>query len=254
VNAAERFRPAKTSAPTATREAISTSTTQRPSSRLMRRDNDLIISEPSNPWVSGVAGSSRTSSTARAQPPDGGRPFVQWIQLYEIDVKLIASVLKAIEANFSDYAVYPPTTSTAFDRRPNGARGVPSAEFLRTTPGIAASLDRAGIAGVQDLEVRKIGTRRAWEGLTASFRIATEFRLSSGAGPECSSRALLNMECRQAAIFARFPPELEGHGMERPAGSWCIRRGWREAGGHGHCGVDLSLVANPQVLPRGRFR
>ena len=68
---------------------------------------DLIVSEPSNPWVSGVAGlfSSEFYRVIGRHMNDDAL-FVQWLQLYEINVDLVASVLKAISANFSDFAVY----------------------------------------------------------------------------------------------------------------------------------------------------
>ena len=52
-----------------------------------RRTYDVIVSEPSNPWVSGVAGlfSSEFYQLVRRHLNDGG-VFVQWVQLYEIDL------------------------------------------------------------------------------------------------------------------------------------------------------------------------
>src|SRR5215467_2128927 len=72
-----------------------------------RDEYDLIISEPSNPWVSGVAGlfSDEFYRLVRRHLAKDG-VFVQWIQLYEIDVPLVVSVLKALESNFEDYVAY----------------------------------------------------------------------------------------------------------------------------------------------------
>ena len=39
-----------------------------------------------------------------------GGVFVQWLQLYEIDIDLLASVLKAISENFADFSVYASNT------------------------------------------------------------------------------------------------------------------------------------------------
>jgi spermidine synthase len=36
--------------------------------------------------------------------PDGA--FVQWLQLYETDMELVASIMKALSPRFSDYVVY----------------------------------------------------------------------------------------------------------------------------------------------------
>ena len=68
---------------------------------------DIIIAEPSNPWVSGVASLFSTefySTVKRYLEPDG--LFVQWIQLYEFSDDLSLSIMKALSENFADYAIY----------------------------------------------------------------------------------------------------------------------------------------------------
>lgn len=68
---------------------------------------DLIVSEPSNPWISGV-GALFSKEFYEFVPQflseDG--VFVQWLQLYEIDEKLVGSVLNAIAPAFHDYHAY----------------------------------------------------------------------------------------------------------------------------------------------------
>ncbi len=68
---------------------------------------DLIVSEPSNPWVSGVSSLFTDEFYARTKShlnKDG--LLVQWLHTYEADPFIIASILKAIEKNFPDYAIY----------------------------------------------------------------------------------------------------------------------------------------------------
>jgi spermidine synthase len=67
---------------------------------------DIIIAEPSNPWVSGVSSlfSTEFYRTVRRHLADDGI-FAQWIQLYEFDDQLAASILKALTENFSDYVI-----------------------------------------------------------------------------------------------------------------------------------------------------
>src|SRR5580658_3633513 len=63
-----------------------------------REPYDLIVSEPSNPWVSGVASLFSDEFYARIVQhlrPDG--LFVQWIQVYETDISIVASVIKRSE-------------------------------------------------------------------------------------------------------------------------------------------------------------
>jgi spermidine synthase len=68
---------------------------------------DLIMSEPSNPWVSGVSGLFTTEfyGRIRAYLTDDG-VFGQWLHVYELDDALVTSVLAAIHQNFRSYEVY----------------------------------------------------------------------------------------------------------------------------------------------------
>ncbi|TMB38799.1 MAG: hypothetical protein E6J58_08120 [Deltaproteobacteria bacterium] len=133
---------------------------------------DAILSEPSNPWVSGVAGlfSNEFYRLVRRHLADDGI-LVQWIQLYEIDVPLVVSVLRAIEANFADYVVYASGDFDLLIAASNGRRfGAPDAEVLKN-PLLEAALARIGVNGVQDLEVRRVGDRKSWQGLSRAVPI-----------------------------------------------------------------------------------
>ena len=137
-----------------------------------QRAYDLILSEPSNPWVSGVAGlfSDEFYRLVRRHLAPGGL-FVQWIQLYEIDVPLVVSVLKALEANFGDYVAYASNEGDLLVvARESGNLGSPDPSVLRT-PAIAQALGRLGIRNLQDLEVRRVGTRSSWAGLTTAIQV-----------------------------------------------------------------------------------
>jgi spermidine synthase len=68
---------------------------------------DIIMSEPSNPWVSGVSGLFTTEFYERVRTylaPNG--IFGQWLHLYETDDALVMSVLAAVQRNFPSYALY----------------------------------------------------------------------------------------------------------------------------------------------------
>ena len=71
------------------------------------RKFDIIMSEPSNPWVSGVSGLFTTEFYSRVKTylsEDG--VFGQWLHLYEINDKLVLSVLAALHENFPSYEIY----------------------------------------------------------------------------------------------------------------------------------------------------
>ncbi len=68
---------------------------------------DVILSEPSNPWVSGVSGLFTAEFYARLRgylTEDG--VLGQWIHTYELDDALVLSVLAAIHQNFRSYQIF----------------------------------------------------------------------------------------------------------------------------------------------------
>lgn len=68
---------------------------------------DIIMSEPSNPWVSGVASLfSREFYEFVPHHLAPGGLFIQWVQLYEINDELVASVANALSERFADYRLY----------------------------------------------------------------------------------------------------------------------------------------------------
>jgi predicted membrane-bound spermidine synthase len=71
------------------------------------RRYDVIISEPSNPWVNGVASLFSTEfyrDVKRYLAPGG--MLVQWLQTYEFNDRLLGSILAALAENFSDFEMY----------------------------------------------------------------------------------------------------------------------------------------------------
>lgn len=68
---------------------------------------DLIVSEPSNPWVSGVSGLFTDEFYARVKRylTDDG-VFGQWLHLYELNDDLVSYVIGAIHRNFPAYEIF----------------------------------------------------------------------------------------------------------------------------------------------------
>jgi spermidine synthase len=121
---------------------------------------DIIVSEPSNPWVSGVANLFTTefyAGVTRYLAPDG--LFVQWLQIYEIDTSLVASVLRALSGQFSDYVVYNTDSSNILIiARKEGSFDKPGVSVFADTA-LRESLERVNIRNVDDLLVRYIGNK-----------------------------------------------------------------------------------------------
>ena len=122
---------------------------------------DIIISEPSNPWVSGVSSLFTTEfyRLVRRYLAPGG-VMVQWFQLYEIDASLIASVISALAGNFPDFAIYAATDSdiliVAGDRE---AFAKPLADVFALMPGVAKELRTVHVQTIGDIEARRLGGR-----------------------------------------------------------------------------------------------
>ncbi|MEW6271791.1 MAG: tetratricopeptide repeat protein, partial [Thermodesulfobacteriota bacterium] len=65
------------------------------------RRYDVIVSEPSNPWMSGVSNlfTREFFAIARGALAPGGR-LLQWVQLYAMDPQALYSILAAVRAEF----------------------------------------------------------------------------------------------------------------------------------------------------------
>lgn len=131
-----------------------------------QRRYDLIISEPSNPWVSGVSGLFTTEfySRIRGYLTENG-VFGQWLQVYELDDPLVLSVLAGIHQNFRSYEIYLAPNSDLLVVASNRA-SLPSPDwsvfgspalrhdlcrFLPLTPTVLDGLHLAGRAELQPL-------------------------------------------------------------------------------------------------------
>jgi len=72
-----------------------------------RKKYDIIISEPSNPWIAGVASlftSEFYDRAAEVLNPDG--VFAQWVQLYELDPEDLRMVLYEVQRKFPEVSVW----------------------------------------------------------------------------------------------------------------------------------------------------
>lgn len=123
---------------------------------LHRRVYDIIVAEPSNPWVSGVASlfSREFYAIAARHLADDGI-FVQWLQLYEFNDDLAFSVLKALGENFDDYVIYASLkTDAVIVARNKGRLEVP--DFNRVFASAASTdLVSAGFHTPGDFVVRR---------------------------------------------------------------------------------------------------
>ena len=68
---------------------------------------DIVVSEPSNPWVSGVASlfSEEFYRRVSGYMNEGG-VLAQWLHTYEMDAATLASILSAVSKTFPEFMVY----------------------------------------------------------------------------------------------------------------------------------------------------
>lgn len=133
---------------------------------LQNKRYDVIVAEPSNPWVSGVASlfSEEFYNTVINYLVEDGL-FVQWIQLYEFTDSLVISVLKAMSPHFSDYTIYSTNNDDIFVVATiNGKLGEP--DFSRVLNGkIGQELRRINLVTKDDYLLRKVAEKATIEKL-----------------------------------------------------------------------------------------
>ena len=173
-----------------------------------REPYDLIISEPSNPWVSGVASlfSTEFYAQVRRQLAPGGL-MVQWLQGYEIDERLFASVLGALDSGFADYQVY---VSYYLDyvivaRADGPVPELTQAGYAAVGPELTGLLDHAEFRSLADLQAHRVGGRQVLAPLVASYGMPA----NSDYFPIVDQRAVRERFLRSDAMgISRLQPHL----------------------------------------------
>src|SRR6476661_625190 len=134
------------------------------------RRYDVIVSEPSNPWVSGVSSLFTREFYQRIRHHLAPRGLlVQWIQLYEIDPSLVATVMRALGEAFPDYAVFAASDHDLLIVAAEAPLPLPPRVEVFEHPGVAQELFTVHIPSVGDLDARYLGNRALLEPLFASY-------------------------------------------------------------------------------------
>ncbi|WP_189388094.1 fused MFS/spermidine synthase [Bacterioplanes sanyensis] len=112
---------------------------------------DILYSEPSNPWVSGVANlfTEEFYRFIKTRLNDKGI-FLQWIQLYEIDTQLLTSILKPLDQHFQHYTAFTSNTDLLIVASNSNNLQSFDASVLEQ-PAMQRRLQRIGIGGTFDL-------------------------------------------------------------------------------------------------------
>lgn len=134
---------------------------------------DVLVSEPSNPWVSGVSSLFTREFYALARrhlQPEG--VLLQWVQVYEISDRLLAEIVAALLAEFPASEAYQSNSGdlVLLARR---APGPPLGALPWAEPALAAELRRVNLGSPADLQARRL----------AGPRVLAEFVRQQGVVP-----------------------------------------------------------------------
>lgn len=169
VQAAQLFRPKNAAVFDDRRSRIVIDDARAHLARASRR-YDLIVSEPSNPWVSGVSGlfTSEFYQRAADRLAPGGH-FVQWLQLYEASPQMVGSIVGAFAESFPEFRVY--ATNSADILLVGRADGKPvelnPAAFDNAS--LRAQLAQIGIDSMDKLEAHDVGRGNLVKMLLSSY-------------------------------------------------------------------------------------
>lgn len=138
---------------------------------------DVIISEPTNPWIAGVAGvfSLEYFQTCRRHLAPGGF-FVQWIQSYELEDATFFMILETFSRLFPCYTLWNPTqTDTVLVGSPEPYGPVLERMEQRVAePAVKSDLESFGISSLLPVLGFQMADRAAkpsavrWLGVTHS--------------------------------------------------------------------------------------
>ena len=169
------------------------------------RKFDLILSEPSNPWVSGVSGLFTDEFYQRIRTyltPDG--VFGQWLHLYEIDDALVLSVIAAVHKNFPSYEIFLTADVDILIVASNKPE-LPKPDWsVYGMPTIAADLKRFHLVTPDAAEATRLLTRDAIAPL-----------IGDAAGANSDFYPLLDLTTEQARYEKRFSRGFAGLGEDR---------------------------------------
>jgi spermidine synthase len=169
-----------------------------------RKKYDIIISEPSNPWVSGVSSLYSVeffSLIAKHLTADG--MLVQWFHLYEMSPDLIASIIMSMNKNFLDFKAFISGTDIIILASQSPIPAIPNAYVLKNS-GIAYLLQPFCIEHDYDFQCNYIGGKKSLYYLAEIFDVP----LNSDYNPILDLRAvkarILSSDAEAYSSMRRF--------------------------------------------------
>jgi spermidine synthase len=114
---------------------------------------DVIISEPSNPWIAGVNAlfTEEFYRIVRSHLNEGG-VFCQWVQVYEMSAETQNAIFRALRAVFPDFVVFEAGDDLiCLAGRDAAPRLDPAAWEAKRSGPVSASLESIGVFTLEDL-------------------------------------------------------------------------------------------------------
>lgn len=132
---------------------------------------DIIISEPSNPWVSGVSGLfSKEFFHVIKKYLDEDGIFVQWLHTYEMSTDLLASIFKALGTEFQDYKVFYTASDLVILASNSTIERMPTNDLFKNKV-LSSELRMIGFKDIQELTQGYAGSKVSLGHLFNSFSI-----------------------------------------------------------------------------------
>ncbi|MFP4162842.1 MAG: fused MFS/spermidine synthase [Chitinispirillaceae bacterium] len=131
---------------------------------------DLIISEPSNPWVSGISSlfSKEFFKVAGKNLTDDGI-LVQWFHKYEADMSILVSILKALEQSFPTYEMYQLGSDLLIVASKNEKTDISIKRDVFRYNEIAENLKKMGFESIDDLKNARFADQTLFSPLLKTY-------------------------------------------------------------------------------------
>ncbi len=134
------------------------------------RSYDVIVSEPSNPWVSGVSGlfSKEFFGLIKSHLNADGI-LVQWFHKYESDQSIMISVLKALQIHFPNYAMYAAGSDLVIIAAVSHSTDLSLKKDVFQIPALAQNLNAMNFRSIEDFKAIQFATHKLFTPLLQCY-------------------------------------------------------------------------------------
>ncbi len=135
-----------------------------------RERYDIIVSEPSNPWVSGVSSLFTEEFYRRLSTYlNEGGVLSQWLHTYEMDTQTLASIMAAVSKTFPEFVIYSSIDSDIIlVARKGGPPGAFDASVMKF-PGLAPLLTKLKMTEPEVVRRRAVGHWSSLQPFVATY-------------------------------------------------------------------------------------